>query len=117
MNCRVELQICGWFKIRPYDETQLMLMRPTRNVYYKFGGAFSDENVTTRLRRALRGKEKELGPGAGWEGVKFRWKRRMEERPRGALAALGAVALVVAVAVYVVVCKNKSVGEEKPKTD
>jgi thiol-disulfide isomerase/thioredoxin len=120
MNCRVELQVCGWFKIRPYDETQLILMKPARNVYYKFGGGFSDQNVTAWLDRALRGKEKELGPGAGWDGLKLRWKKRMKDghfRLRLGLAVLGFGALAVLAVLCIVVCKKKSVVETKPKTD
>jgi thiol-disulfide isomerase/thioredoxin len=78
LTCPSEPDFCAIFQINPYRGTQLILVRPAKNIHYRFHGKWTDENVIAWFNRALNGKEQALGPGAGWHGVWFNLRVQMK---------------------------------------
>jgi thiol-disulfide isomerase/thioredoxin len=98
LDCVQTDKLCRLLGINRLYGTQLVLARPPKNVYYKFDGTFSNDNVRSWLKSALRGWQKAYGPGAGLKGIWFNFKVRManaEARNQFILTAGTAAAIVV----------------------
>jgi hypothetical protein len=78
LTCPSEPDFCAVFQINPYHGTQLIMVRPAKNIHYRFRGEWTDHNVAAWFNRALTGKEQALGPGAGWRGAWFNLRLRMK---------------------------------------
>jgi hypothetical protein len=99
VDCVGTDKLCRLLGINRLYGTQLVLARPPKSVYYTFDRAFSNANVRSWIRSALRGWERAYGPGAGLKGVWFNFRVRMadrEARNRFVLTLGGATVVVAA---------------------
>jgi hypothetical protein len=80
LDCHANDKACRLFGINPLFGTQLVLVKPRKNVYYTFEGDFSNEKVMSWILSAFRGWEKARGPGAGLSGAWFNFKISWQDR-------------------------------------
>lgn len=79
INCNEKPRVCRLFGFSLTGGHEFVIVLPHRNIYYKFEGEISSENILNWVNSVLAGNEKALGPGAGLKGFWFNLKIQMKK--------------------------------------
>jgi hypothetical protein len=80
LNCASHSKFCQMFSVWSMGGTQLILVHPKKNVYNRFQGKFTGQEVEAWITRAVAGKERAFGPGSGVAGLWFNFKTGMQKK-------------------------------------
>jgi hypothetical protein len=81
IDCHLQARFCSPFGLDRNRGSQLVFIKPKRNLYYKYSGDFSRSSVSEWIRRSSRGQGESFGPGSGFGGLFFNFRTGFKRRP------------------------------------
>jgi hypothetical protein len=110
IDCIASPPFCYLLDLRIFGGAQLVLVRPKKNIHYKFDRELTDSNIYDWIISALNGKEPGFGKGAGFWGFFFNLKVSLRKRGLWPWPTFTAVAgLILIIVIVVVKCRNGTV--------
>jgi hypothetical protein len=78
IDCHLQARFCSPFGLDRNRGSQLVFIKPKRNLYYKYWGDFSRSSVSEWIWRSSRGQGESFGPGSGFGGLFFNFRTSLK---------------------------------------